>query len=129
MMSLIDLIKQGDVSFTFAPMTKEQITQAEKELNVVFSKEYADYVAAFGVAIFDGHEFTGLCNGKRLDVVRITQDQRKLNKNIPGNWYVVECVDVDGIVIWQSTEGTVYAAVPNSEAKEIASSISEYLEG
>lgn len=129
MMSLIDMIKQGDVSFTFAPMTKEQIAQAEKELNVVFSKEYADYVAVFGVAILDGHEFTGLCNGKRLDVVRITQEQRKLNKNIPGNWYVVECVDVDGIVIWQSTEGTVYAAVPNSEAKKIANSISEYLEG
>lgn len=126
-MSLIDLIKQGDVSFTFVPMNKEQIVQAEKELNVCFSKEYADYVAAFGVAIFDGHEFTGLCNGKRLDVVRITQEQRKLNENIPDDWYVVECVDVDGIVIWQSSEGSVYAAVPNSEAKKIANSISEYL--
>lgn len=126
-MSLIDLIKQGDVSFIFAPMTKEQIGQAEKELNVGFSKEYADYVAAFGVAIFDGHEFTGLCDGKRLDVVRITQEQRKLNKNIPDDWYVVECIDVDGIVIWQSSEGTVYASVPNSEAKKIANSISEYL--
>lgn len=126
-MSLIDLIKQGDVSFTFAPMTREQIDQAEKVLNVGFSKEYADYVAAFGVAIFDGHEFTGLCNGKRLDVVRITQEQRKLNKNIPDDWYVVECVDVDGIVIWQSSKGAVYAAVPNSKAKKIADSISEYL--
>lgn len=126
-MSLIDLIKQGDVLFTFATMNKEQIVQAEKELNVCFSKEYADYVAAFGVAIFDGHEFTGLCNGKRLDVVRITQAQRKLNENIPDDWYVVECVDVDGIVIWQNSEGTVYASTPNSGAKKIASSLSEYL--
>lgn len=126
-MCLIDLIKQGNVSFVFAPMTKAQINQAEKELNVNFAKEYADYVAEFGVAIFDGHELTGLCDGKRLDVVRITQEQRNLNKNIPDDWYVVECVDVDCIVIWQNSKGAVYAAVPNSKAKKIANSILEYL--
>lgn len=126
-MCLIDLIKQGNVSFVFASMTKAQINQAEKELNVNFAKEYADYVAEFGVAIFDGHELTGLCDGKRLDVVRITQEQRNLNKNIPDDWYVVECVDVDCIVIWQNSKGAVYAAVPNSKAKKIANSISEYL--
>ena len=126
-MCLIDLIKKRNVSFIFEPMTKAQINQAEKELNVNFAKEYADYVAEFGVAIFDGHELTGLCDGKRLDVVHITQEQRNLNKNIPDDWYVVECVDVDGIVIWQNSKGAVYAAVPNSKAKKIANSISEYI--
>ena len=126
-MNLIDAIKRGDIAFTFAPMKREDICQAEKELNVTFSKEYSDYVAEFGVAIFDGHEFTGLCDGKRLDVVRVTQEQRQLHKHIPSDCYVVECLDVDGIVIWQSAEGAVYASVPNAEAKKIANSILEYL--
>lgn len=126
-MNLIDAVKQGDISFTFAPMKQEYICQAEEKLNVNFSKEYSDYVAEFGVAIFDGHELTGLCDGKRLDVVRVTQEQRQLHKHIPSDWYVVECLDVDDVVIWQSSEGAVYASVPNSEAKKIANSILEYL--
>lgn len=127
-MNLIDVIKQGNIAFTFAPTKREDICQAEKKLNVNFSKEYSDYVAEFGVAIFDGHEFTGLCDGKRLDVVRVTQEQRRLHKHIPSDWYVVECLDVDGIVIWQSSEGSVYASIPNAEAKKIANSILEYIE-
>lgn len=127
-MSLIDAIKQRDIAFTFATTKREDICQAEEELNVNFSKEYSDYVAEFGVAIFDGHEFTGLCDGKRLDVVRVTQEQRRIHKHIPSDCYVVECLDMDGIVIWQSSEGAVYASVPTAEAKKIANSILEYLE-
>lgn len=128
-MSLTDIIKQRNPVFTYAPIPQDCIHQAEKELNVIFSAEYSNYVAEFGVAIFDGHELTGLCDGKRLDVVHITQEQRTFNKLVPNDWYVVECLDIDDIVIWQDSEGVVYATTPNSKPKKIANSLSEYIKG
>ena len=32
------------------------------------------------------------------------------------------------IVIWQSSDGTVYEATPNSKPKKIAKSLAEYIE-
>ena len=124
---MVEKIKSYSNVFTFAPASKERIVKAEKELNVTFPKEYADYLAEFGVAIFNGHEFTGLCDGKRLDVVRITKEQRDFHKFIPNNLFVVECLDIDDIVIWQNSEGAVYASTPISKPKKIANSLSEYI--
>lgn len=126
-MSLVDVIKQRDIAFTFAPMSQEYIQQAEGALNVSFSEEYANYLAEFGVAIFDGHEFTGLCDGKRLDVVKITQKQRELNNLVPNDWYVIEEADIDGIVIWQNAAGEVYQTLPGRSGVKIADSLSEYI--
>ena len=126
-MNLVDKIRSYSNIFTLAPATKESIEQAEKELGITFSKEYVDYVAEFGVAIFNGHEFTGLCDGKRLDVVRITKEQRELHKYIPSDMYVVECLDIDDIVIWQNSEGAVYASTPISKPRQIANSLYEYI--
>lgn len=126
-MSLVDIIKQSENVFTFAPMSQECIHQAEKELNVTFSKEYTDYLEQFGVSIFNGHELTGLCDGKRLDVVRITQEQKKINQYIPSDWYVVECLDIDHVVIWQDSDGAVYETFLNTKARKIADSLVEYI--
>ncbi len=126
-MSLVDMINQSENAFTFAPMSQERIHQAEKELNVAFSKEYADYLAQFGISIFNGHELTGLCNGKRLDVVRITQEQKKLNHYVSDDWYVVECLDIDNIVIWQDPDGAIYETFSNAKARKVANSLVEYV--
>ena len=57
------------------------------------------------------------------------QEQRAFNKFVPHDWYVVECLDIDGIVIWQDSKGAVYATTPNSEPKKIANSLFEYIKG
>lgn len=126
-MSLVDMINQNENAFTFAPMSQDRIRQAEKELNVTFSKEYVDYLAQFGVSIFGGHELTGLCDGKRLDVVRITQEQKKRNNYLPDDWYVVEYLDIDNVVIWQDHDGMIYETVSNTKVRKIADSLVEYI--
>ena len=43
------------------------------------------------------------------------------------SWYVIEEIGVDGIIIWQSPDGTVYETYPNAEAKRLASSLLNYI--
>lgn len=126
-MGIIELIKSKNEVFTYSPATTDSVKQAEKELNVVFSKEYKDYIKSFGIAIFQGHELTGICNGKRLDVVRNTIEQRKLNPFVPKDWYVIECLNIDGIVIWQDKPGKVYQTSPSGTMILVGESIVKYL--
>nr|WP_303231312.1 SMI1/KNR4 family protein [uncultured Blautia sp.] len=127
-MGIIELIKEKTDLITYSPVTLECINEAEKNLQVTFSKEYVEYVATFGVAIFEGHELTGICDGKRLDVVHNTVEQRRLNPFVPSNWYVIECLDIDGVVIWQDEAGKVYQTLPSGNMVLIGESIVEYLE-
>lgn len=127
-MRLSEIIRQSVPMFVYGAVSQESIHEAEHELNLSFSNEYASYVAEFGVAIWDGHEFTGLCDGKRLDVITITKEQRKFNEFVPNDWYVIECLDIDGIVLWQENDGAVYVTAHNSKPKKIANSIAEYIQ-
>lgn len=126
-MRLIDIIESKTDATTYFANSKEKIHQAETALNVKFAGEYAEYIEKYGIAIFDGHELTGLCDGKRLDVVQITKEQRELNPFVPDDWYVVECLDIDGIIIWQNRKGEIYQTVPTNKARLISNSIAEYL--
>lgn len=127
-MGIIELIKEKTDLITYSSVTLECINEVEKNLQVTFSKEYVKYVTTFGVAIFEGHELTGICDGKRLDVVHNTVEQRRLNPFVPSNWYVIECLDIDGVVIWQDEAGKVYQTLPSGNAVLIGESIVEYLE-
>lgn len=127
MMRLLEIIENSEKVFTYASMSYEKIQQAEKELKVSFSEEYKEYLAEYGVAIFNGHELTGLCDGKRLDVVRITCKEREISEFVPSDWYVVENLDIDGIVIWQNQIGEVFQTSPMRDSKKIANSIAEYV--
>ena len=127
-MRIIELIKEKTDLITYSPVTLECINEAEKNLQVTFSKEYVEYVTTFGVVIFEGHELTGICDGKRLDVVHNTVEQRRLNPFVPSNWYVIECLDIDGVVIWQDEAGKVYQTLPSGNMVLIGESIVEYLE-
>lgn len=127
-MGIIELIKEKTDLIIYSPATVECINEAEKKLQVTFSKEYVDYVTTFGMAIFGGHELTGICAGKRLDVVRNTVEQRRLNPFVPSNWYVIECLDIDGVVTWQNEAGEIYQTLPSGNMVLIGGSIVEYLE-
>lgn len=108
--------------------TDKEIIAAEKELGVSFAEEYRKYLKEIGLACFDGRELTGLTETKRLNVVLVTKEQ-KAYLDIAEPWYVVEEANIDGIVIWQDSEGTIYQTAPNAETLIMAKSLSEYLAG
>jgi len=105
----------------------EQISDAENALELRFADDYREYLIAFGIASSDGHEFTGICNSKRMNVVDVTLAEKSITPGIPNDWYVLEEAGFDGIVIWQSSTGEVYQTRPGREAIKIAGSICVYL--
>lgn len=127
-MDIVKLIQSKTDIITHSPTSLDLIRQAEKELNVLFAKDYVDYVSSFGIAIFDGHELTGICDKKRLDVVRNTMEERELNPFVPDDWYVIENIGVDGIIIWQDKTGKIYQSMLSGQKEYIANSLVEYLD-
>lgn len=108
-------------------VSMEQIADAENALALHFADDYREYLCAFGIASAGGHEFTGICNSKRLNVVDVTLTGRKITFNIPHDWYVLEESNIDGIVIWQNSIGEVFQTQPGREAIKVANSICDYL--
>ena len=86
------------------------------------------------VQLCDGYHFrserhlTGLSKSARLNVVDVTAAQREWTPEA-SSWYVVEETYIDGIVIWQSSEGAVYRTVPGVRARKIFDSLTEYIKG
>lgn len=107
--------------------TEEEIEQAEKALSVSFAKDYRKYLKEIGLASFDGRELTGLTKTARLDVVLVTKEQRERFGQEVQSFYVVEEANIDGIVIWQNSDGDIYETAPNLKPKKIANSLSEYV--
>lgn len=103
-----------------------QIESAEKLLGLKFACDFKECLLEFGAVSFGGHELTGFSADRNLDVVEVTQKNWKKN-NLEKNFYVIEEAHIDGIVIWQDANGTIYETTPNSKAKIIANSLAEYL--
>ena len=125
--NIAELMLQQPVFHSRSPVPSEDIDAAERELGLCFATDYREYIAAFGVASFAGHELTGVCKSKRLSVVDVTIEERS-NTAVPSDWYVLEQANIDGIVIWQASNGAVYQTAPNAKAKKICGSLAEYIE-
>ncbi|MBZ2386566.1 SMI1/KNR4 family protein [Anaerococcus murdochii] len=106
--------------------TEAEIESAEKELGINFASDYKTYLKEIGLACFDGHELTGICEDLRLDVVHVTKDQWENNPEAK-NYYVIEEANIDGIVIWQDFSGKIYMTEGNLELKLIADSLIDYI--
>lgn len=117
--------KQGFVALTGA--THEQVAKAEDALGIKFSEEYRQYVSAYGIASFEDHELTGICTSPRLNVVDVTQVERLKNPELPTDWYVLEKLNIDDVIIWQSNAGKVYQTIPEAQPIILCGSLSEYL--
>ncbi|SEP65820.1 SMI1-KNR4 cell-wall [Lachnospiraceae bacterium RM5] len=113
--------------YTTVGVSDEKIKEAEKNLELSFSKEYIEYLLKYGIASASGHEFTGLGKIKRLDVVEVTMSNKKANVNVPKDLYVIEECNIDDIVIWQSEKGNIYMTTGDSKPKKIYSSLLEYI--
>ena len=120
MESMVDAITGNGVD-------KNAIEAAEGALGVSFSQEYRAYLERYGIAAVNGHELTGICKSDRTNVVSVTQGA-KLVCSAEDDWYVIEQTNIDGVVIWQASDGVVYQTVPNTKAKKLCESLAEYIE-
>lgn len=127
MSELVNVLKKMPDLYSLQGAETEEIDSAERALNVVFSPEYREYLAEYGIASANGHELTGICSSKRLNVVDVTLDQ-KGRHSVPGSYYVVEDVYVDDVVVWQSADGGIFQSVPGSPPSKLCSSLAEYIQ-
>ena len=128
MTGIIQKLRDLSSFCSLAGVSAEQISNAEKTLALHFADDFREYLLAFGIASSDGHEFTGICNSKRLNVVDVTLAERRINPTIPQDWYVLEEASIDGIIIWQSGTGEVYQSQLGRESVKIADSFCDYLD-
>ena len=105
--------------------TDDEIMEAENALGIHFADEYKAYLKRYRIVAFDGHELTGLESSARTNIVSVTQEERRRNKKVPTNMYVIERVNVEEIIIWQSEDGDVFYSVPDKEPERIKSSMAE----
>ena len=126
MSQFVKELKRFEDFMQLGGVSNEEIKNAEDRLGVKFAKEYKEYLKECGVATADGHEYTGICKSNRLDVVLVTEKERSVELEISDTAYVVEQTHIDGIVIWQTTDGTIYQSQGNSY-KKINNSLVEYI--
>lgn len=127
MNKLIDILEGKRGYLASGSTTNDEIKSAEKQLSLEFSDEYREYLSRCGEVSFFGHELTGLTKSKRLNVVDVTNEEKGLNEHIPEGYYVVEQANIDGIVIWQSRDGSIYKSHPKKDPEFIFSSLAEYV--
>lgn len=120
-------IKKFDDYYSVKGATVDAIAEAESRLGLHFSSEYKSYLADCGAASADGHEFTGIIPSARLNVVDVTEKNRTRNPNAPDNLYVVEEVQIDGITIWQSEDGSVYLSTGTQKPYKTHASLADYI--
>lgn len=126
MSDLCDLL-ESKAGFDYSiPASEESIEQAEAALHLQFAEEYKEYLRKYGSVTFDEHELTGISPNKWQDVVESTKRARLAN-NVPPDYYVIERLGIDGIIIWQNQSGTILSTAPYEEAKPIARSLIAYL--
>ena len=105
------------------------IKDAENQLGLSFASEYKEYLKAYGVVSFSGHELIGISKSPRLNVVNVTKEAREIYKHLSDGMYVVEDTGYEGILILQDQKGTVYKIEPNSKPSKIYSSLTAYIKG
>lgn len=127
MSQIINVIKSLPDLLHLKPATKMSITDAELQLRVTFANDYKEYLSAFGAIMASGIELTGIAKAEHRNVVQVTLKERQLNSKIPHNMYVIEDTHIDGIVIWQDTNGNIYKSQPGADPQIISDSLVDYI--
>lgn len=127
MTSIIKTVEALQNLIALTPATDIEISDAELQLCLRFSEEYKTYLAQFGAVIADGIELTGIAKSENRNVVSVTQQEWEFNSQVPHNLYVVENLGIDGIIIWQDSDGVVYQTTPNREPVKVADSLDMYI--
>lgn len=128
MEKLIEKLKSKDDFCSLLGVTEEEVREAEQMLCLTFAKDYRDYLLAFGIASFEGHELTGIVKSPRLNVVEQTVTERASNPYVPDDLYVIETANIDGIVIWQKSSGAVFQTIFDSAPTQICKTLTDYVD-
>jgi len=128
MENIISIIKKLPEMESFAPVNNETIKIVEEKLNVKFAEDYKEYLLTFGAVCSDIIGISGICDESYMNVLDLTLDAKSVNEQVPQNFYVIEDVGVDGLVIWQDETGAIYQSIPNRPPENIYNTLSEYLE-
>lgn len=128
-LNIIEVIRKQMNLVCSVPASDEEISNSEYKLGLSFATEYRNYVAEFGFVSFSGHELTGICKHKRLDVVAVTTEEWYKNPLIKNTMYVIEKTNMDGIIIWQDATGAIYQSSFGAQPIKICNSLVEYILG
>jgi hypothetical protein len=129
MSNIVDIIKQLPDLLPLKGATNIEIDDALLLLRLNFSDEYREYLAHFGAIMADGIELTGIAKAKHRDVVTVTKQEWALNPNVPHTMYVIENTGIEGVIIWQDANGSIYKTTPNAQPRKIANSLADYISG
>jgi len=127
-MNIIDAINKKEGLIIKGGISEEQIREAQDLLEVIFSDEYKEYLRVFGQASYYGHELTGLGSAPYLDVVGVTKEYRSMYGTLPSDMYVIEDLNMDGIVCCQNSIGEIFAVSSNIESQKVSDSLCGYLQ-
>ena len=121
-MSIRELIATKEDACFGNGVSEKQIKAAEESLLLSFAADYREYLSTVGLAMFDGHELTGIGKAEHTDVVSVTKQMKALKEDIPADWYVIENENMDGAAIWQDSKGRIFF-----NKKQEYSSLSEFI--
>ena len=127
-LNIINIIKNLKGLRTLPPLSEQTIDAAEIKLGLKFADDYKSYTKQFGAVSANGRELTGVVDVPRLNVVNVTEAERRLNNNIPDDMYVIENTGVDGILILQNAVGEIFNIMPNAKPEKKFNSLAEYLD-
>lgn len=125
--SFVEVLKDASNLHTLQGVSEDIIHEAQERLGILFSPEYVEYLKAYGVASANGHEFTGLGSSKRLSVIDNTLQERELHPGLLDKYYVVEQCNIDGIIVVQASDSSVYMLEPHENLRLVSSNLGEYL--
>lgn len=108
MLNTIKKIEEKFKLYKTIGASKELITEAERQLNLSFSEDYKEYLLMFGAISFDSTELTGLNVDGYANVVSVTLKETQRNKSFPKESIVIENTGIEGLLILQQPDGTVY---------------------
>jgi len=127
MESIIDIMR---ALRSFSPgesVSENEVADAERELELLFSEEYKQYLIAFGAMDAYSIELTGFTDDEELHVVSATKAAWEYHDHVPRNLYLIEDAAFDGILIWQDSSGNIYESTPSQTPRIIFSSLAEYV--
>ena len=128
MSSIVDMMKNKNYFVCEQGASPEAIECAERALGLKFADDFRTYIQECGTASYEGHELTGISKDKNLDVVAVTNYNRPKNPNVNMPLYVIEETHMDGIVIWQAPDGTVYRTGIGTKPVKISENLADYIQ-
>lgn len=123
----LEMIRDNNLYKAAKPAELSGIDAAEKRLGLSFASDYKSFLSFIGACICFGHEIKGISDNPNLNVISATEEARRQYELLPHSWYVIEDTHMDGILIMQDKNGTVYKMAPDRMPEKIAYNLESYL--